>query len=465
MVQEKERTNPYAILRRAAHPPLRDRRFWALQAMVVIIAGIHLASDIFISSIGPSFPVGLPVALLIVPVLYAALRYGLTGSAATGVWATLLWLPDLLLPNDQGHVGSDLVNLALVDLVAVFVGLHIESERISNQRVASITSKRLATEARYRQLFETNRSPILVVEASGVVADANPAAKTMFGDDMVGSPVPARLQIPATPGKVVTLPNGHDYRIEASFIEEESEGAPLQLVLEDITEELATERRATQYARLVVRAEEEQRLRLSRELHDAPLQVFLHLARKLESLSEVQGLPTDVSAGLYEARDLALNTAGSLRSLARDLRPPALDHLGLVRTLAGSVREVADNAGPQSRFNVIGNEIRLPPEIELAAFRIVQEAVRNAVNHALASRLDVTIEFRQAEIALTVTDDGCGFEKDSQDELASGHFGLLGMSERARSLGGRVTVESTSGKGTTVSAVLPVSEPASRMPG
>jgi hypothetical protein len=122
------------------HPPVREARFWVIQAMVLLIAGVHLLVDLDVSAETGAFPAGLPVALLILPVGYAALRYGLTGSAATSIWATLAWLPDLLLPRDQGHVGGDLVNLALVLGVALFFGQHIEVERLAHARVQRATA-------------------------------------------------------------------------------------------------------------------------------------------------------------------------------------------------------------------------------------------------------------------------------------------------------------------------------------
>ena len=453
-------TDFIAVLRRAANPPVKELRFWTVQAMVVVIAGIHLASDVYISPSNTSFPVGLPVALLIIPVLYAALRYGLTGSAATGIWATLLWLPDLLLPNDHGHVGSDLVNLALVDLVAIFVGHRVEAERLSAARIASITAKRLSAEALYHQLFETNSSPILVVGADGVVSDSNPAARAMFGDNIRGETVPNLLggSWPPQAGRLLTLANGHDYRLAVATLGEEESRPLSQLVLEDVTEELTGERRATRYARMVVEAEEEQRLRLSRELHDEPLQVFLHLARRLESLSEEPDTPSEITKGLTEVRNLALEAAGVVRSLAHDLRPPSLDLLGMVPALTGTIREIEEENGLAGSFEVVGTETRLPPEIELAAFRIVQEAVRNTVRHASARHLAVRVEFKPFDLVLEITDDGEGFAPGSGEDPNSRHLGLLGMSERARMLGGSVKVESTTGKGTKIIALLPLSQ-------
>jgi hypothetical protein len=97
--------------RQAAHPPIREVGFWVVQLMVATIAGLHLLVDVKFEVATSTFPAGIPVTLLIVPVGYAALRYGLAGSASTEISAVFLWLPDLLLPPKQGHIGGDLVDL------------------------------------------------------------------------------------------------------------------------------------------------------------------------------------------------------------------------------------------------------------------------------------------------------------------------------------------------------------------
>ncbi len=124
----------WPAVRRLLTPPLRDPRFWLVQAVVAGLAMTHLILDIALSAEPSSIPAGVPVALLLAPVSYAALRYGLSGSVATALWATLLWLPDVLLPNNRGHPGNDLIELILVIAVAVFVGYHIELERAEHAR-------------------------------------------------------------------------------------------------------------------------------------------------------------------------------------------------------------------------------------------------------------------------------------------------------------------------------------------
>jgi len=427
--------------------------------MVLLIAGVHLIVDLHTSADTGAFPAGLPVALLIVPVGYAALRYGLAGSAATGIWATLAWLPDLLLPHDQGHVGGDLVNLALLLVVAFFFGQHIEAERLAHARVESATAERLAAEARYRQLFETNRSPILVLDDHGRVSDANPAARTLLGRDVAGRSSAELFDadiLDKRVGRVLHMPDDRDYRLDLVSLPTGKGDPSTQVILEDVTEERSEGRRATRYAELVVEAEEDQRRRLARELHDEPLQLFLHLARRLESIAETSGLPETVAGSLGEARIQALEAAARLRTLARDLRPPALDELGLVAALSSLMTEVEDDADLLATFEVTGTEARLVPEIELGAFRIVQEAVRNAVRHAGASKLRVSLGFQTGELALSVSDDGRGFVPEDLGEQGSGHLGLLGMRERTRLLGGRLEVFSAPEQGTVVEATVPL---------
>ena len=457
------RADSRAVLHLAVHPPVREARFWVIQSMVMLIAGLHLLLDLHISSETGPFPAGLPVALLILPIGYAALRYGLAGATATASWAVLLWLPDLLLPRDQGHVGGDLINLILIVIVAIVFGRHIDAERYGHNRVERAMAKSLDIETRYHRLFETNRSPILVLDRQNIVADANPAARLALGEEVVGKSV-ASLFTPSSPieeqvGRVLLLPNGHDYRLDVVSLPADVDNAFSQVIFEDVTEERSEGRRATRYAQLAIQAEENQRRRLARELHDEPLQLFLLLARHLESLGEVEGVPGAVAAGLSQAHHQSLDAAARLRALARDLRPPTLDQLGLVAALSSLIADIEDEAEPIAELKVVGAERRLASEVELGAFRITQEAVRNALRHAGASHLLVTIAFGPKEITLTIADNGHGFDPVNFGEQDPQHLGLLGMRERARLLGGHLEVHSTPEQGAVIEATIPLDEP------
>jgi signal transduction histidine kinase len=419
--------------------------------MLFVLAALHLAGDSLIGEPRWMAAVEVPIALAIIPVVYSALQYGLVGSAATSVWAVILWLPDLSLRD--GHTFSDLVSLGMVVVVGIFVGFRIESERLTNLRAHRAAADLLASEARHRQLFEANHAPILVADVHGVTTDANPAALDLLGIDLVGRPAAALLHLngPLTgmAPRVLSLPDGREYRLE--LVSVPSGGSmQTQIVLEDVTTERSEGRRATRYAALVVQAEEDQRKRLARELHDEPLQLFLHIARRLESIAALAGVPAVAARDLAQARRQSLDAAARLRSLARDLRPPTLDQLGLVAAVSSLVAEVEDDGGLLAELQVVGEQVRLAPEIELGAFRIVQEAARNTVYHAHAKRLRVSIRFDPGELEITVVDDGCGFTPSEPPELASSHLGILGMRERARLLGGGLELRSAPGDGTVV---------------
>ena len=442
------------LLRRILHPPVDQLPFWVIQISLLVIVGVHYFADVKPNLIGSSFPTGVPVAVLVIPIGYSALRYGLAGSTATMMWAIVLWLPDLLLPHDQGHVTDDVLNLVIVVLVAIIFGRRIEKERAVQSRV-------FAVEVGYRRLFESNRSPILVLDQAELISDANPAAKELLGPIAVGqsgqSVLGDDVNFDQPSGHILTLKNGHDYRLDIVAMPMGPSDQRRQLNLEDVTEERSEERRSREFARQIIQVEEDQRRQLARELHDEPLQLFLYLARSLETLGSVPGVPNEVVTGLSEARHQSLDAASRLRTLARDLRPPALDQLGLVAALSSLIAHLDGEEGPRAQLEVQGSARRLLPDVELGAFRIVQESSNNSLRHAKARHLDVIVAFTEDRVALTIVDDGQGF--NSSESRSSGpapSLGITGMRERARLLGGNFNLHSTIGVGTVVRAILPI---------
>ena len=209
--------------------------------------------------------------------------------------------------------------------------------------------------------------------------------------------------------------------------------------------------------RRVVEAQELERARLARELHDETGQALTSILLGLKHLDDV--VATDEAREATAAiRSLVVSTLQDVRRLAVELRPNALDDFGLVPAL----ERLAANLSEQSDLVVdlearLGAQ-RLPPEAETALYRIVQEALTNVVKHASAHRVSITLVRKDGSAVVVVEDDGEGFRPDAVRE---GALGFAGMRERVELVGGRLTVESSPGAGTTLVAEVRVAEPAS----
>lgn len=207
------------------------------------------------------------------------------------------------------------------------------------------------------------------------------------------------------------------------------------------------------YIGAITSAQEEERLRLARELHDETIQSVIALKQRVQL---VEKLVKDQKGkqSLHELEGLAEQTIENLRRIIRALRPIYLEDLGLATALEMLVRETKSM---QIDFYRTGQERRLERDVELALYRIAQEALNNVVRHAQASHATLNINFSEHEIKLEINDDGIGFAvpRSPTDFAPNGHFGLLGMRERSELIGGRFEVQSEAGAGTQLSVRLP----------
>ncbi len=322
---------------------LHDRRFWMVQLLVVVIAAAHTTIEIAgtLRDVGDLYL--LPVSVFFIPLLYAALNFGLEGALPTGLWCVILTLPNIVILHSGAERIGVLVQLTFLVLLSTMVAIRVDKERRA----------KLAVEDANRRLAETQTS-----------------LKT--------------------------------------------------------------------YIRLALRAQEEERFRLSRELHDETVQELVIAKTALE---DVSGTPRQRAR--LELIDAALQRSiDGIRRFCRALRPSVLDDLGLVPALDWLLSDLGGRTGIQMALEVRGDRLPLTPEQELVIFRVAQQALQNVERHAHASRVDVRLAYDFGLLRLEVVDDGHGFDPA---HVRQGSLGLAGMQERASLIGAELDVSSRPG--------------------
>ena len=210
----------------------------------------------------------------------------------------------------------------------------------------------------------------------------------------------------------------------------------------------------------LVRVQEEERRRLAQALHDDTIQELLLVTHRLKDIGDgtYGRLPAAARGQLEAARALVERTINEVRGFTQDLRPAILDDLGLVPALRWLTDRLTTSDGVQAQVRIIGVERRLPPEIELALFRVVQETLSNVRRHAAATTAMVALVFGQQKVKMSVRDNGRGFEPPlmASQFAPQGKLGLSGIVERVRLLGGSHKIESAPGKGTNVQVEISV---------
>jgi signal transduction histidine kinase len=213
------------------------------------------------------------------------------------------------------------------------------------------------------------------------------------------------------------------------------------------------------YLSAVTQAQEAERARLAHELRDDTVQALIALKQRAQMAHKSLAFdPARAGQRLDELTKLIDAELEGLRRLIGDLRPIYLEDLGFVPALEMLAQQVEERHGLVVRLEARGETVRLTPGLELAAFRIVQAALNNVATHAEAHHASVTVEFAPAGVTLAVQDDGRGFVPPDQpaDLTREGHFGLMGMRERAMLYGGHLTIDSAPGRGTSITAWLPI---------
>lgn len=204
----------------------------------------------------------------------------------------------------------------------------------------------------------------------------------------------------------------------------------------------------------IIQAQEEERRRVARDIHDGPAQSIANLVFRVELAQQL--IDKDIEKAkevLVELKDLIRLSMQDVRKIIYDLRPMSLDDLGLIPTLKRYINKFMDETGIIVDLEVTGEKRRLSKSYEVTIFRLIQEALNNVYKHSNATTGQVRLEYMPDQINLMVKDDGVGFDPD---QIEGDKFGLISMKERCKLLGGRIDVKSQVNKGTTIKVIFDI---------
>ena len=478
---------------REQSPRLKSPHLWIIIVLFALLTIAHFTG--LLSHVPIPDGISVPAALQIyqyslerlgylILILYGGWALGLIGGVA--VWlasAAAMLVRTSLFPLDfRDALFESLAVLVIGALAVTLMAAYRQNKRQRDRLKKTVKDMRLARQ-NYEELFTNASDAIWVHDLKGNITLVNKACEELSGypvGELPGKNVlefltPETLAIAREVKDKLLRGETMEQRYEQRLIKKDGSQAIMQLttrlifgdgkpqafhnMARDVTEERRLQHNLQYYCRQVLQAQEEERKRLARELHDDASQQIILLTRGIDSIAykSERYSPQELKNELGKLYELSQQTYQNIKHYAQALRPSILDDLGLVAAVKWLAQETHNLSGIEIDVKTDMMPL-LPPETQLVLFRIVQECLNNVQRHSQASQASVTLEWEGAEVRVTIRDNGKGFTLPRQltEFAGQGKLGLTGMVERAQLIGGELKVISQEGKGTTVTVTAPI---------
>jgi two-component system sensor histidine kinase DegS len=474
-------------------PGLTNPHLWIIIVLFVLLTISHFAQSL------PQIPVlhstSIPAALelsrhslerlcYLLLILYSGWTLGLIASA--GVWLSsataMLVRTSLFSVSFRDALLESLAVLIIGALAIVLMAAYRQNRRQREKLKKTVKAMKLARQ-NYEELFTDASDAIWVHDLKGNITMVNKACEKLSGypiSELPGRNVleflsPENLSIAKQVKDKLLRGETMEQRYEQRLIKKDGSQATMQLttrlifgdgkpqafhnMARDVTEERRLQDNLQYYCRQVLQAQEEERKRLARELHDDASQQIILLTRGIDNIAYKADRcsPEELRNELGKLYELSQQTYQNIKHYAQALRPSILDDLGLIAAVKWLAQETRKLSGIEIEVKTHMIPL-LPPETQLVLFRIIQESLNNIQRHSRASQASVTLEWQGAEIRVTIADNGKGFSLPRQltEFAGQGKLGLTGMVERAQLIGGELEVTSEKDKGTIVTVKVPI---------
>lgn len=472
---------------------LASPHFWVLLLMFIIGVLFHYPQQIFhIDS--PSLLSFLGLTrhasermLFLVSIIYTGIIFGIKASLISTLISLAIMLPRIFLYSN--YQADAILETGVVIFLGVLVNYWLEANRKANVLYQKLVSRleeserdMNISEQKYRYLFENASDAIWVQDVNGLFLDGNRAWQKLTGssvEEVKGVHLAKFLSKESLAlarevrnkllrGEEFDQPYEQQFYVKGGSVKmvKMSTNAVMsggritgfEHVARDETREKQAQENVRAYLQQITRAQEEERKRISRDLHDDVSPDLIILIQKLDKLASSQRLKlVTVKDNLEDIRGQAVKALEGLRATAQGLRPRIIDDLGLVAALEWIAEELERDQHIRTKVETRNMERALPPETQILLFRIAQEALNNIRKHARASSVTIRVDGGKKNVKMIVTDDGQGFEAPGKIEgmVSAGRLGLMGMHERARLLNGNLLIKSAPEKGTVITVTLP----------